>query len=65
MKKLRRLNREEVVQNVAKQLSNIRKVLLIEPKVGETLQDKPVTKFYGLKEDPQRHIPKERPGSGQ
>jgi hypothetical protein len=45
MKKLRGLSR------VIKQLSNMRKVLLIEPKVGETLQKKLVTKFYDLKED--------------
>jgi hypothetical protein len=31
----------------------------MEPKVGEILQKKLVTKFYNLKEDPQRHMPKE------
>jgi hypothetical protein len=31
----------------------------MEPKVGETLQKKLVTKFYDLKEDLQRYIPKE------
>jgi hypothetical protein len=37
----------------------MKKVLLTEPKVGEILQDKLVTKFYNLKEDMQRRIPKE------
>jgi hypothetical protein len=31
----------------------------MEFKVGETLQEKLVTKFYDLKEDPQRRMPKE------
>jgi hypothetical protein len=44
---------------LSKRLSNMRKVLLTEPKVGETLQEEPVTKFYDLKEDPQRRMPKE------
>jgi hypothetical protein len=46
------------VQDIIKQLNNIKKVLLTEPKVGEILQEKLVTKFYNLKEDPQRYIPK-------
>jgi hypothetical protein len=47
------------VQDIIEQLNNIRKVLLTEPKVGETLQEKSVTKFYDLKEDTQRYMPKE------
>jgi hypothetical protein len=31
----------------------------MEPKVRKTLQEKLVTKFYNLKEDPQRRILKE------
>jgi hypothetical protein len=31
----------------------------MESKVGETLQEELVTKFYNLKEDPQRYILKE------
>jgi hypothetical protein len=58
-KKLRGLSREEAAQNIAKRLSNMRKVLLIKPKVKETPQKEPVTKFYDLKEDPQRRISKE------
>jgi hypothetical protein len=38
----------------------MRKVLLTELKVGETPQEELVTKFYNLKEDPQRHIPKKK-----
>jgi hypothetical protein len=37
----------------------MRKVLLIKPKVKETLQKELITKLYDLKEDPQRHMPKE------
>jgi hypothetical protein len=37
MKKLKGLSCKEIVQDVTEQLNNIRKVLLIEPKVGETL----------------------------
>jgi hypothetical protein len=37
----------------------MKKVLLTELKVGETLQKELVTKFYNLKEDLQRYIPKE------
>ena len=47
------------MQNIIKWLSNIKKVLLMEPKVGKTPQEKPITKFYNLKEDPQRYILKE------
>jgi hypothetical protein len=36
-KKLKGLNHKEAAQDITKQLSNIRKVLLIKPKVGETL----------------------------
>jgi hypothetical protein len=36
-KKLRGLNCKKAMQDVVKQLSNIKKVLLTEPKVGETL----------------------------
>jgi hypothetical protein len=46
------------VQDITKQLSNIKRVLLTEFKVGKILQKKLVTKFYNLKEDLQRYIPK-------
>jgi hypothetical protein len=36
----------------------MKKVLLTEPKVREILQEELITKFYNLKEDPQRYIPK-------
>jgi hypothetical protein len=36
----------------------MRKVLLTEPKVGEILQKELVTKFYDLKEDLQKYMPK-------
>jgi hypothetical protein len=37
----------------------MKKVLLTELKVGEILQKELITKFYNLKEDLQRYIPKE------
>jgi hypothetical protein len=47
------------VQDVIKQLNSIKKVLLIKFKVKETLQKELVTKFYNLKEDLQKCMPKE------